>query len=115
MLATRPQGISERESAVVTLEDFADVVEACVERDLAMVVKHPLGQNPATPTHNPGDTTLHLGQMLNQQTGMDGLVVNTLLAVLLDDVKKIILIELFDRAMHGLESLINRHGANRHR
>ena len=103
MLATGPKE-SPREGAVVTLEDFANIVEACVERVLTMVVKHPLGQYPTAAADDPGDAPLHLGQMLNQQTSMDGLVINALLAVLLDDVE-IVLIELFDRAV-PLSSLI---------
>ena len=80
-----------------------------------MVIKHPLGQDAATTTDDAGDATLHLGQVLNQQTGVDGLVIDALLAVLLDDVEEIILIQLFDRAMHALEGLIDGHGADRHR
>ena len=79
-----------------------------------MVIQHPLSQDAATAAHDAGDAPLHLGQVLDQQAGMDGLVINALLAVLLDDVEEIVLIELFDRAMHALKRLIHRNSADRH-
>ena len=76
-----------------------------------MVVEHPLGQDSATAADNPCDAALHLRQVLNQQASVDGLVIDALLTVLLDDVEEIILIQLFDRAMHALQRLIHGHRA----
>jgi len=109
------QRIPQGEGAVVALEDLADVVEAGVERVLLVVVEHPLGQDAAAAAHDAREATLHLGQVLDQQAGVDGLVVDPLLAVLLDDVQEVVFAELLDRAMHALEGLIHRHGADGHR
>ena len=57
-----------------------------------MVIKHPLSQNSSTSAHNPSNTALYFGQVLNQQSGVNGLVIDPLLAVLLDDVKEIFFI-----------------------
>jgi hypothetical protein len=53
--------------------------------------------------------------VLNQQAGMNRLVVNALLAVLLDDVQEVVGVELLDGAVHALERLIYGHRADRHR
>ena len=53
--------------------------------------------------------------MLNQQAGMNRLVVNALLAVLLDDVQEVVGVELLNRAMHAFQRLIDGHRADRHR
>ena len=45
---------------------------------------------------------------------MNGLVVHPLLTMLLDDVEKIVLIQLLDRPVDTLQRLIHRHGANGH-
>ena len=115
MQTTGPQRIPQREGAVVALEDLADVVEAGVQRVLLVVIEHPLGQDAATAAHNAGEAALHLGQVLDQQAGVDGLVVDALLAVLFDDVQEVVFRELLDRAVHALEGLIHRHRADRHR
>jgi hypothetical protein len=113
--ATGPQRITQREAAVIALEDLTDVVEAGVKRILLVVIKHPLGQDAAAPAHDAGEATLHLRQVFDQQTRVNGLVVNALLAVLLDDVQEVVFGEPLDRAVHALQSLIDRHGANRNR
>ena len=115
VLTSRTQRISEREGAVVTLEDLADVIEARVEGVLLVVIQHPLGQDAAATADDPGDTALHLGQVLDQQSSVDGLVINALLAVLLNDVEEIVLRQLFDGAVDTLQGLIHRDGADRHR
>jgi len=115
VLTARTQGITQGEGAVIALEDLADVVEAGVERVLLVVVEHPLGEDAAAAAHDSREATLHLGQVLNQQAGVDGLVIDPLLAVLLNDVQEVVFAELLDRAMHALEGLIHRHGADGHR
>ncbi len=80
-----PQRIAEGEAAVVALEDLADIIKTAEQGILAVVVEHPLGQDAAAAANDAGDAALHLGQVLDQQTGVDGLVVDPLLAMLLDD------------------------------
>ena len=53
------------------------------------MIQHPLSKDAASTANDARQTPFELGQMLNQQTSMDGLVVDTLLAVLLDDVQKV--------------------------
>ena len=55
-----------------------------------MVIKRPLRQNAATTADDPGQTALDLGQVLNQQAGVDGLVFNALLTVLPNDIELIL-------------------------
>ena len=115
VLAAGPQGIAQGEAAVVALEDFDDVIEMGEQRVLLVVIEHPLGQDPAAAAHDAGEAALHQGQVLNQQTGVDRLVINALLAVLLNDVQEVVGVELLDRAVHALEGLIHGHRADGHR
>ena len=80
-----------------------------------MVVQHPLRQNSTATAHNPGDSALHLGEVLDQQASVNRLIVNALLAMLFDDVKEIIFVEFLDRTMHAFQCLIHRNCSNRHR
>ena len=112
--AAGTQRISQGERAVVTLEDLADVIKSGVKRILTVVIEHPLSQDPAATADDAGDASLHLGQVLNQQTRVDGLVINALLAVLLDDVEKIVLIQLFNRTMDALQRLVHGNRADGH-
>ena len=59
MLATRPQGVSKGEAAVVALEDFDDVIEMGKQGILLVVIEHPLGQNPAATADDAGEAALH--------------------------------------------------------
>ncbi|CAI8357944.1 MAG: Uncharacterised protein [Cyanobium sp. ARS6] len=79
-----------------------------------MVIQHPLGEYAPSATDNPGDTAFHLHQVLNQQPSVDGLVINPLLTVLLDDVQEVVLREAFNRAMHTFQRLIDGNRADRH-
>ena len=115
VLTTRTQRIAQGEGAVVALEDLADVVEARIQRVLLVVIEHPLGQDPAATADDSGQTALDLGQVLNQQTSVDRLVVDALLAVLLNDVQEVVFRETLDRAMDALEGLIHGHRADGHR
>jgi hypothetical protein len=56
------------------------------------VIQHPLSQNSATTAHDAGNMALNFREMLDQQASMNGLIINTLLTMLLDNVKKIIFI-----------------------
>ena len=60
MLTAWTQRITQREGAVVALEDLADVVEAGVWRVLLVVVQHPLGQDAASTADDAGDAALPL-------------------------------------------------------
>ena len=115
MQAAGAQRITEGEGAVVALEDLANVVEAGVERVLFVVVEHPLGQDAAAAAHDARETALHLGQVLDQQACVDGLVVDPLLAVLLNDVQEVVFAEFLNRAVHALQRLIHGHRADGHR
>jgi hypothetical protein len=79
------------------------------------VVKHPLGQNATSTAHDAGEAALHLGQVLDQKAGVNRLVIDPLLAVLLDDVQEVVFRKPLDRTVHALEGLIYRHRADRHR
>ena len=78
-----------RQCAVVTFENLTDIFETCIA-DFDDADKASTWPNLTTTTDDAGDASLDFGQVLNQQTSVDGLVVNTLLAVLLDDVEEII-------------------------
>ena len=107
VLATGTQRVAKGKGAVVALEDLADVVKPRVERVLTVVVQHPLSQDAAAAADDAGDAALHLGKVLNQQASVDGLVVDALLTMLLDDVEEVVLIELLDRSVDAFKSLIN--------
>ena len=57
--AAGAQAVAEREADVVLLEDFADVVEAFVEKILLVVVRHPLRQHRAAAADDAGDALRH--------------------------------------------------------
>ena len=113
VLATGTQRVAKGEGAVVALEDLADVVKLRVERVLTVVVQHPLSKDAAAAADDAGDAALHL-EGAQSAASVDGLIVDALLTVLLDDVEEVVLIELLDRSVDALKRLINRHGANRH-
>ena len=97
--ATGTQGIPQTEGHIVLFKNFDDVVEMGVEGVLLVVVQHPLGNNPAPARDDAGDAAAHFGQMFDQDTRMDGHVIDPLLGVLFDDVEEILGGEVFDIAV----------------
>src|SRR5215831_10042300 len=109
--AAGTQTIAQREAHIMLLEDFADVFEALVEHVLLMVLDHPLGKNRAAAAHNAGDAAGGQRNVLDQDAGVNGHIIDALLGLLFDDLQHDLPAQILDAA-HARERFINRHGAD---
>ena len=109
------QAVAERERHVVLAHDVADLVEALVEEALLVLRQAPLRHDRAAARDDAGDAVggqRHVGE---PHAGMDGEIVDALLALLDQRVLEAFPVELDRIAVDLLQRLIDRHGADRHR
>ena len=111
--AAGAKAVAERIGDVVLLQDLGDVVEALVEEVLFVVVGHPLRQDGAAAADDAGDALGDHRQVLDEDAGVDGHVVDALLRLLFDDFEHEVGGEVFD-ALHARDRLVDRHGADGH-
>ena len=109
------QAVAEREGHVVGPHDVADVLEALVEEALLVMRQAPLGHDRAAAADDAGDAVggeRHVGQA---HAGVDGEIVDALLALLDQRVAIDLPGELDGIAAALLQRLVDRHRADRHR
>ena len=111
----RPQAVAERERDVVGAHDLAQLAEVRVEEVLLVMREAPLGENRAAARDDAGHATRRQRDVAQQHAGVDGEVVDALLALLDDGVAIDLPGELLGPPADLLERLIDRHGADRHR
>ena len=109
----RPQAVAERDRDVVLAADLEDLVEALVERVLALVVDHPAREQPAAARDDAGDAVLAERQVLEPHAGVDRHVVDALARLALDDLEQALGREVLG-VLDALDRLVDRHGADRH-
>ena len=114
-VAAGPQAVAQRERHVVLAHDVANVAEVLVEEALAMLGQAPLRHHRAAAAHDAGDALGRQRHMGQPHAGMDGEVVDALLALLDQRVAIDLPRELGGIAADLLQRLVDRHGADRHR
>ena len=110
--AARTQPVADADRDIVLGEDVADLVPVGVEEVLFVVVAHPLGHDAAAAGDAAGETLGHGGKQVFQQSGVDGEVVNALLALFDEGVTVHLPRQLVGLAVHLLQCLVHRHGAH---
>src|SRR5207247_5266474 len=85
---TGAQAVAEREGDVVCSHDLANLPEAVVEEVLLMMREAPLGHDRAAAGHDPGDAARRERDVAQQDTGVNGEVVDPLLGLLDERVSK---------------------------
>ena len=111
----RPQAVAERERHVVFAHDVADLVEALVEEALLVAGEAPLRHDRAAARNDPGDAVGGEVDVAEPHAGVDGEIVDALLALLDQRVLVALPVELDRIAVDLLQRLVDRHGADRHR
>ena len=86
----RAQAVAEAEGHVVAARNVAEVVEALVQRVLAVVADHPLRKQPAAAADDAGDALLCQRDVLAQDAAVDGHEVDALLRLVLDHVEQVL-------------------------
>ncbi len=111
----RPQAVAERERHVVAAHDLAQLAEVGVEKVLLVMREAPLGEDRSAARDDAGDAPRRHRDVAQQHAGVDGEVVDALLALLDDRVAIDLPGERFGTAADFLERLVDRHRADRHR
>jgi hypothetical protein len=100
---------------VVGLHDLADVLEVRVEEVLLVVRQAPLGHDRAAAADDAGHALGGQRDVAQQHAGVDGEVVDALLGLLDQRVAEDLPGQVLGLAVHLLQRLVDRHGADRHR
>ena len=107
------KAVAEAIGHVVFAHDLAQLVEMRVPGILLVVRDHPGADERAAAADDAGDSLRRQLQMLHQNAGVDGHVIDALLRLVLDHVEEILRRQIGD-FLHVLDRLIHRHGADRH-
>ena len=107
--------IAQTERNVISLHDFADLIEIRVEEILLMVGKTPLGHNRTAARHDSRQSLRRERNPRQSNTGVQREIVDTLLSLLDERVAHQFPGEFFRASAHFFKSLIDGNGANRHR
>ncbi len=107
------EAVAEAPGHVVLAHDVAEVVEPGVDRVLFLVGEHPLRDQRPAPRDDPGDPVGGERDVVAEDAGVEGHVVDPLLGLVLDDVEQALLGEVLD-LLDLLDRLVHRHGADRH-
>ena len=109
------QAVAERERHVVFAHQVANLVEALVEEALLVMRQAPLGHDRAAARDDAGDAVGGEVDVGEPHAGVDGEIIDALLALLDQRVLVALPVELDGVAVDLLQRLIDRHGADRHR
>ena len=109
----RAQAVAERERHVVGAHDLADVAEVRVGEVLLVMREAPLGHDRAAARDDAGHAPGGHRDVAQQHAGVDGEVVDALLALLDERVAIDLPGEIFGPSADFFERLIDRHGADR--
>ncbi len=111
----RPQAVAERERHVVGAHDLADLAEVRVGEVLLVMRQAPLRHDRPAARDDAGDAPRGHRDVAEQHAGVDGEVVDALLALLDERVAVDLPRQILRTAADLLERLIDRHRADRHR
>ena len=110
----RPQPVAQGEGDVVGGEDLAQLLEAGVEEVLLVMGQTPRRHDRAAAAHDARHASGRERDVAQQDPGVDGEVVDTLLGLLDDGVAVDLPGELLGPAVHFFEGLVDGHGADGH-
>ena len=109
------QTIAQREGYVVLCHNVADIVEVLIEETFLVVVETPLAHDTTATAHDTAETAVGEMHVVATDAGMDGEVVNTLLALLDEGITEYLPVQILYLAVYLLQSLVDRHGSYRYR
>ena len=112
---TRTQSVPDREANVIRGHDIANVVPMSPKEVLLVMGQTPLGHDRSSTAHDPGHPLRRQRNKSQQHPGVDGEVIHPLFRLFDQRVPEHLPGQILCLAPHLLESLINRHGADRHR
>ena len=112
--AAGTQPVAERERHVVALHQLADLLEPGVQEVLLVMVQAPLRHDRAAARDDARHAIRRERHVAQQHAGVDREVVDALLCLLLEHFEEHLEVEVLDLALHALERLVDRHGADRH-
>jgi hypothetical protein len=99
----------------VFLHELADVLEMRVEEALAVMSEAPLRHDRAAARDDAGRAICRERHESEPHTGVDGEIVDSLLGLLDESLHEHVDVEIFGASVYFLESLVDRHGSDRHR
>ena len=108
------EAVADAEADVVGGHDVADVVPMGVEEVFLVMGEAPLGHDAAATADDAGHAGGGHGDEAEEDTGVDGEVIDALLGLLDEGVAEEFPGEVFGLAVHFFERLINGHGADGH-
>lgn len=91
--------------------DVADVVEVLIEEAFLVVVETPLAHDTTATAHDTAKTAISEMHVVATDAGMDGEVVNTLLALFDEGITEYLPVQILYLAVYLLQSLVDRHGS----
>ena len=109
------QTIAQRKGYVVLCHDVADIVEVLIEETFLVVIETPLAHDTTATAHDSAETAIGEMHVVTTDAGMDGEVVNTLLALLDEGITEYLPVQILYLAVYLLQSLVDRHGSYWHR
>ena len=86
-----------------------------VDEVLLLMMLAPLGHDGAAPAHDAGEAFLGIGDVFEQNPGMDCEIVHTLLALLDEGVAEKLPSQILGLAVHFFQGLVDRHSPHRYR
>ena len=109
--ATRAQTIAQRQGYIVLSHNIADIIKVLIQETLLIMQQAPLAHNATATTHDTAQSAIGQVHVVATDTGMDGKVIHTLLALFDECVAIHLPREVFHLAIHLFQSLIDGHGA----
>ena len=106
------QAVAEGEGHIIGLHNLAYLLEAGIEEVLLMMGEAPLGHDGAAAGDDAGDPAGGERHIAQQHAGVDGEVVHPLLGLFDEGVAVDVPGEFLGHAVHLLQGLIDRHGAD---
>ena len=112
MGTTGTEAVSQGECHVVAGADVANIIEVLIEEALLLMHLAPLGDDAATTAHDTGQAVIGQMDILQTDAAVDREIVHALLALLNQRVAENLPVECLGLAVHLLEGLVERYGAD---
>src|SRR5207237_7127672 len=110
--ATRTQTVAEAKAHIIDAHDFANLTETRIKKAFLMMRQAPLGHDRTAAGDNAGDPVGGERDVAKQDPGMNGEIIDALLALLDQSVAINLPGEFLRLAPDLFQGLINRHRAN---
>ncbi|GBF27632.1 hypothetical protein MnTg02_02689 [bacterium MnTg02] len=110
-----PEPISEREGHIIFAHQIANIAEMLVKEALAVMRQAPFRHDRSAARHDPRQAVGRQVDIAKAHAGMDGEIINPLLALLDQSIPIDLPAKLDGIAVDLLQGLVNRNRADRHR